>query len=382
MRVLFLTSVLPAGRRTGGEAVSQAFVDALRAAGHDVVVVGYRRPGERGPAADGEVAAGERPIETSAAGPRAAVWMAHAVARRRPYSIAKYRSRGYRAVLARELARSPSLVVVDHLHSSWAAPVAAGPPVVYLAHNVEHAHYAELAAQRSGARHRVYAREQRLVRRDEERMCRRSAAVWALTAEDAAALESLGGAPAQPFTVPPTAAAAPPGRAPECDVALLGSWTWEANAAGLRWFADAVLPRLDGLSVRVAGSGAEETVGDRPGLALCGRVPDARAFLQAAKVVAVPAVAGSGIQVKTLDAIAAGRPVVGTAIAVRGIADPPGCVRVADDPEAFAGALRAAAASPPDDGGAASAVAWSRARTDRFRAEVAAAARAAAGGAT
>jgi glycosyltransferase involved in cell wall biosynthesis len=373
VRILFLTTVLPAGRSTGGEAVTQAFVDALRTAGHDVTTIGYRRPGTRGAPAAGEVPAGERPIETSDAGPYAAAWLLRAMATRRPYSTVKYVSRGYRRAVAAALTPPPAVVLVDHAQSAWAASGLRGVRRAYVAHNVEHEHYAELAAAGPGPRERLYTREARLMRRLEEELCRTSAAVWTLTAADAASLERLGGPAPRVFTVPAAAVADPPAAA-TCDVALLGSWTWDANQAALRWFADAVLPLLGGLRVRVAGAGAEEAVGARPGLELCGRVPDATAFLQDARVVAVPAVTGSGIQVKTLDAIASGRPVVASPVALRGIDDPPGSVTVTGDAEHFAAALRAAASAARARNGIPAGIAWARERRARFAEEVRAAA--------
>jgi glycosyltransferase involved in cell wall biosynthesis len=366
MRILFLTTILPAAGRTGSEVVSRAFVTALRAAGHDVTVLGYQRPGSPVAAGPGDVAVAERFIETSQAGWRAAPWLARAVLTRRPYSAAKYVSRAYRAAVAGAL-DGVRLVVADHAQMGWAVPRERNLPHVYLAHNVEHALYAEQARGSLPAR-RLYGREARLVGREERRLCRESAAVWALTTDDGAALRELCGREVTVFTVPPATIAPAPAE-PTCDVALLGTWTWQPNAAGLRWFADAVLPALAGLDVRVAGAGARDVLGERAGLTLSGRVPDATAFLQQARVIAVPSVAGSGVQVKTLDAIAAGRPVVATATAMRGIADPPASVRVADDPAAFAEAVRAAAGA---DGGA-EGIAWARERERVFRGEIRAA---------
>ena len=44
---------------------------------------------------------------------------------------------------------------------------------------------------------------------------------------------------------------------PRFDIATIGSWTWDANAAGLRWFIDRVVPLLPRqVQVGVAGAGA------------------------------------------------------------------------------------------------------------------------------
>jgi hypothetical protein len=159
-------------------------------------------------------------------------------------------------------------------------------------------------------------------------------------------------------------------------VVALGNWHWAPNAAGLQWLAGEVAPHLSqhGVEVTVGGLGGEGIVGDRPGVTAVGQVPDAIEFLQAGRVIAVPSVAGSGVQVKTLDAIVTGRRVVATSTAMRGIEDPPPTVRVADDPVEFATELVRAARAEPDAAAARSAIAWGAARAERFSQQVSAAA--------
>jgi glycosyltransferase involved in cell wall biosynthesis len=132
--------------------------------------------------------------------------------------------------------------------------------------------------------------------------------------------------------------------------------------------------------VHIAGAGAEAHAG-APGVTVHGPVPDARRFLARARVIAIPARAGAGVQVKTLDAIATGRPVVATTRALRGIADAPATVRSADDPRAFARELEQAVAAPAggDSDGPEAARAWVLARRRRFSADLGAAIAALAG---
>ena len=385
MRVLFLTTALPGARRTGGEVATQAFVDALRSAGHEVAVLGYRRTGDDSVVALGEVAVADRPIETSEAGLRAVGWMARGLVRRRPYSVAKYVSRAMRIAVERHLsAERPALVVVDHAQMGWLLPRGGfGVPHVHVAHNVEHALYAQLASRRGGPWSRVHAREATLIERIEHRLCESAAGVWALTLDDAQTLGALGGR-SRAFALPATTGAGTYADdvmpEPACDVTVLGSWTWDANARGLRWLLDDVLPALPRpLSIEVAGAGSLELAGGHAGVVARGRVPDALEFLRRGRVVAVPSVEGAGVQVKTLDAIAAGRPVVASELALRGIDDPPATVLGAADAGSFARAL-AQAAGDPGMGAADEAARWTTARRERFVADVAAAADAAAGG--
>jgi hypothetical protein len=371
VRVLYTTILLPGLRRTGAEVASQGFVDALRALGHDVTVLGYRRTGTEPPVAPGDVTVGDRHIETAGSGLRAAGWMASAMLTRRPYTTTKFVSRAYRDAVAVRLRHAPpDLVVVDHARMGWLVPRGGFPdaPFVLIAHNVEHRLYAGLA-EAGGRRGPLHRREAARILEVERRLCGDAREVWTLTSADAEALGALG-ARTRSFGIPPVGVpAAPP--APSIDAAVLGGWHWESNAAGLRWLAGDVAPHLGGLVVDVGGASAEPIAGETAGLRVRGPVPDALAFLQSARVVAVPSVAGAGVQVKTLDAIASGRRVVATPTAMRGIDDPPPTVRVASAPADFAAALRDAAAAPDDRAASDAGRAWARARTARFRAELA-----------
>lgn len=368
MQILFLTTLHPGARRTGSEIASATFVEGLRSLGHVVRVVAYRRAGSDPPVATNDIIVSDRHIETRAAGARPALWMARALLGRRAYSAAKYVSTTYRRTVQAELRhRAPALVVVDHAQLGWLVPaVGWEAPHVYLAHNVEHRLYAQLAAD-GGRRRWANAREASVIRGTEAALCRSAREVWTLTAEDADALRALApGASMRVFDLPASHAPAPPVTCTR-DIALLGTWSWDANAAGLRWLVDRVSPFLPaGLSVDVGGAGAEEIVAGTQLIRACGRVPDAMEFLQSACVVAVPAVAGAGVQVKTLDAIASGRPVVATPTALRGIADQPPTVRIEQDAQRFAAALGDAASVGPDAAVSRAAHEWVRARRRRF----------------
>lgn len=341
MRVLFATTILPAGKRTGSEIATAAFVEALRDGGHRVDVLGYRRRGENRPPAAGETSAGDRHIESSDAGARTGQWMLRALATRDAYSSAKYISGSYRSALTEALRQRPAVVVLDHAQLHWCAPLirAQGVPFVYLAHNVERDVYDEAARGARGPLSFVNRREARMIGRAEESLASEAAAVWTISASDAEKLRRLAGrVPVRTFALPP---AVEPVSAPAqtADVGILGTWTWKPNAAGLRWYLERVQPLLpEGTRTAIAGAGAG-FAGAIAGVSYLGRVPDAAQFLASSRVVAVPSVAGGGLQIKTLDAIATTRPVVATNVAMRGIDDPPPSVAVCDAPEDFARAL-------------------------------------------
>jgi glycosyltransferase involved in cell wall biosynthesis len=368
MRVLLLTNVLPANMRGGGEIVTQSVVEALDRAGHEVRVLGYRRPGSAPEVGPHEECAQVRPIETSGARSRALGWMARALATGTPYTSAKYYSRAYVQAAERALAAHPDAVILDHAHMLFALERASRPlpPLVFLTHNAEGKMYAEnAAAARPGLARWANARESRKIGGFESALASRSRQTWVLTEADARYVRELcPGADVRTLEVASMIApAADPAPEPACDVALIGSWTWRPNGLGLEWFADEVVPRLPpGMTVEVAGGGAEWLRGRHRNVTVRGFVPDARAFMRRARVVAVPSVAGGGVQVKTLDAVACGVPVVATSVAARGLRGLPDSVAIADEPARFAEELAAFAAAPAPDRLRHEAVEWSRAR--------------------
>jgi polysaccharide biosynthesis protein PslH len=106
---------------------------------------------------------------------------------------------------------------------------------------------------------------------------------------------------------------------------------------GLKWFFQKVYPYLpENLSIHVAGKGAEWLSGEYENVHYCGFVPNVQEFMAQAKAIAIPSVAGGGIQIKTLDAIASGLPIVATPVALRGIFEYPSYIEVAEQPDKFA----------------------------------------------
>ncbi|WP_081627186.1 glycosyltransferase [Methyloversatilis discipulorum] len=368
MNIVFCTTVLPSRKRTGGEIASQSFIDAMRVAGHSVTVLGYQRPDDDYGPSGGEVCVGRRPIETDGAGLSKYLWMLEAITRGRAYSAQKYHSASYQHLLSSELVRQPqSLVVIDHAQMGFLLDVVPSEcPVLFIAHNIEEDIYrAQIDAASNPFTRWLVTREAKLIGLLERRIGRRALCVWVLTEADRAHFANSGCRHVSIAEIPATRFGS--GNA-DChydyDVGLIGTWSWRANAEGLEWFQREIVPRLPrNLRIAVAGKGAESIV--RPPVKALGFVSDAVTFLEGCAVIAIPSTAGGGIQVKTLDAIATGRPVVATQTALRGIDRVPGSVCSADTADAFASAIERACRTAGNV--ANESLEWSRARGARFR---------------
>jgi glycosyltransferase involved in cell wall biosynthesis len=139
-----------------------------------------------------------------------------------------------------------------------------------------------------------------------------------------------------------------PSVAEENCVVFSGNLEYHPNVEAVRWFASAIWPRLreknEGLTWNLVGRNPQvvaSIVKEDPRIKVIGAVADAVAAIATARVVVVPLLSGSGTRFKILEAWAARRPVVSTAIGAEGLDAADGKhLLLADDPAAFTGAVQ------------------------------------------
>ncbi len=143
----------------------------------------------------------------------------------------------------------------------------------------------------------------------------------------------------------PTAAAPQPG---EDDALLFVGSNTAPNIIGLEWFFEQVWPLVraarPGARLKVAGSAARGLSTAPEGVSLLGVVDDLGPLYAEAGVVISPLYTGSGLKIKLIEAMAAGKAVVGTSVTLQGVeAIAKGAIAHADAPADFAAAIIALA---------------------------------------
>jgi hypothetical protein len=345
-KILYLTTVLPRKRRTGGEIASDTFIKAIEALGFEVTTVGYTRQSDNYSLNNHEIGVDERPIETASSKRASAMWMLKSLFSGLPYSAAKYHSRTYiNKVLQLVAQESFDLVIIEHSQLGWIAEhIPENIPIVFNTQNVENEIYLEEANQcRNPLMAWIYRRESKLIKAMEDNLARKCKQVWTLTSKDRDYFTKLVHSHAvKEFPIPASLARDSQSYlSKQYDIGILGTWTWKSNANGLQWFFDTVYPLLPkSISICIAGNGADWiSRANYENVKYYGFVPDALTFLDNAKVIAIPSIAGGGIQIKTLDAIASGSMIVATPFALRGIESPPESVEIASSHTDFSECL-------------------------------------------
>lgn len=244
------------------------------------------------------------------------------------------------AVAHRVQAERPAVVIVSY---AWMCPVFALPALrgvrgACLTHDVAW-HRAQLASITAGA-------PPAITRADETAWLQSAGTIIAIADADADEFHRL--APAATVLVAPKACLIPTTVPAAPDLAarrllFVGSGNL-FNVAGLDWFLREVWPlvvaALPGVRLDVCGSISLALTLRPAGVTFHGSVPDLAPFYRAATVVIVPLLQASGLNIKLVDAAAAGRAIVASTITLTGAPFLSGAVHTAGTAADFAAAVR------------------------------------------
>jgi glycosyltransferase involved in cell wall biosynthesis len=354
MNVLLLTQVLPYPPDSGPKVKTYNVLKYL-AQHHEVTLVSF----VRGDQAD-DVRHLQRycqavhtiPMQRGAV--RDAWYMARSLLTGQPFLMTRDDRRAMRR-LVDQLARKEHFDVAhaDQLNMAQYAARVSGAFKVFDAHNALWLLYKRLGqTMEPGLRKWLLGRDWRLLKEYEARICRQFDAVLAVSHEDKAALQEAAGQPVNisviPIAIDTDEMTVVEREAEPRHILHIGTMYWPPNIDAVSWFVHKVYPliRQQRLDVQF------DVIGARPpaellalndtglGINVTGYVQDPTPYLERTGVMIVPLLAGGGMRVKILNALAQGLPIVSTSLGCEGIAVTHGQdILIADSPQDFADAV-------------------------------------------
>lgn len=353
MNILLLTQVVPFPPDSGPKIKTYHMLRWL-ASEHDVTLVSFARNQAEEAAAQALKplcrAVHTVPLQRSRA--LDALALARSVSDPRPLVMLRDESAPLRRLLAGLVEREAfDLVHADQLNMAQFALDLGGLPAVLDLHNAVWTIFARLARTAHGPRRWMLLRETARLRRYEAEVCRRAAAVLAVSDADRAALQQVAGP--VPIDVVPIAVDVREqplvARDADANAALsVATMYWPPNVDGVCWFGREIYPQVrrehPSAPFYVVGARpareVRELAAQQPGVVVTGYVPELEPYHRKTAAFVVPLRSGSGMRVKILEAFARGLPVVSTTIGCEGIdARDDEQLLIADEPQQFAEAV-------------------------------------------
>lgn len=355
-RVLWVTNQ-PPDKNLGGGSIRQAYLFQALARAHpvDLLLTGTLRD-------DGIRAAAANVTELPT---RPALWTNNAVLRKPlllaltlgyPYPLTTYLGGSARRQLTRAVRRchqSYDVVLVEHTALVPVIPASRTAPFVITLHNLVSGMMNTEAGLAANATKRWFRdRDAAKARRLEAQAVRTYDRCITCAESDATALKEMAGperagrvavipngVDLEQFRVTPL-----PDAPRLLFPATLG---YPPNVDGARWFCSEVWPQVHAVlpeaTFVLAGQSPARAVlrlADMPGVEVHPDVPSMESYFEGARAVVVPLRVGTGTRLKALQAMAAGRPVVGTSVGLEGLGMTDGIQgRVVDAPGELASAV-------------------------------------------
>lgn len=327
LRLLFLVPFTPrlAGHHGGARVTGQLIANL--AARHDVALVHLAKPGE--PPVDDELARRCARVEpVTQTRPASRLRTKLALLRATPTWVSEVTDRGFAARVREVAARfEPQIVQLEYPVMGRYLSALEGCPAPRVMTDHEGS-VRDLREWRGPFAAVTGALDERAWRSFERRVIERIDVAVVFTERDRRALAALGARTpiaVVPFGIPiPPRPLAPGGTDPP-SVLFVGSFAHPANGDAAAWLAGTIFPavraRCPRARLTIVGADPPPHVLALAGGAVdvAGEVADVTPYLDAAAVVAAPIRIGGGMRVKVLEALAAGKALVATPLAVEGL---------------------------------------------------------------
>ena len=335
MKILMLCNKSPWPKREGGPIAMHAMISGLLQAGHSVKVLAantnkYTVDPETIPAEFKEKTGIEFvDMDLSLNIVDAAI----SYITRQSYHVSRFHTKAFAQKLTEILRREKyDIIQLEMLYMATYLDIIrkySKAPVVLRAHNIEHKIWQRVAENCSNPLKHFYLNHlYKALRRFEISIINKVDGIVAITPVDARNFDRLSHSTniiSIPFGINLDTLTGSPEQPAEASLFHIGTMNWYPNEESIKWLISEVWPmvhkRKPNLELHLAGRYMPEwlTKLSKPNIYVDGEVPDVWEYMQRFSIMVVPLFSGSGIRIKIVEAMAAGKAIITTAIGAEGI---------------------------------------------------------------
>jgi len=339
MKILQLCNKPPYPPRDGGSIAMLNLAKSLKRLGHEITVLTMCTPKHQLSVEDKLEYTKLMPVHTVYVDTtlRQSAMFKNLLFSREPYIALRFITDDFKEALI-ELLQTETfdLVQLEGLYLTPYIPVIrkySAALIALRAHNVEHEIWQRLSETEKNIRRKWYfSILAHRIRRFESKALRNIDLLVPITGHDLENFNKMGNQkPAHvcPAGIDPesTGATVKATHTIHLSLFFLGSLDWIPNQEGLLWFTKHVFPELlarnPELKFHIAGRNASGRLIKRlqgPGIVFHGQITHAKEFMQSYGIMVAPSFSGSGMRVKTIEAMAIGKPVITTPVGAEGMA--------------------------------------------------------------
>lgn len=341
MKILYIAHKPPVPTVDGGCVAMKSSLDLLIAAGYDVSLFSLYTPKHRAPTQNERIQNLKQEYHFIDTELKATQALKHLVINKN-YNLSRF----YSAEIAQTLMEKIEQEGFDLIHveslfslvyiSNFKATTSA--PVVYRSHNIEHSIWDDLSKETSNPLKRVYLKKlAKSLKKEELKLTKLADFTLSINSTDTKVYRSWGIKNCD--TLLPSVELSNSPQANTGGVYHLGAMDWQPNLDGVNWLVDHVLPLLKDTDIKIhlAGRNMPGIWNEQAQLVIDGEVEDARTYIEEKQICLIPVFSGSGVKMKLLEALAAGKAIITTDKGIEGVDLKHNQeVFIANSPQAFA----------------------------------------------
>ncbi len=245
------------------------------------------------------------------------------------YNINRFYSKEFEKLIIKTLKQNQYDVVL--LESLYVSPYIdiirnhTDAKIVYRSHNVEYEIWKRNAGLEKGAKKQYLKLLSKRLMKYEQNAVKKIDGIAAITEKDKKELTRLGAKNVAVFPFGIDTKDYQAMKVTNDSFFYIGSMDWAPNVSGIKWLLekvwDKVLKKHPEIKINIAGRQMPEWMlnHEQEGVNMVGEVENANDFINQNEIMIVPLFAGSGMRIKIIEAMALGKMVIATSIALEGI---------------------------------------------------------------